>query len=114
MGARDGGLQREASRRPYPKPVDRVAETFENHPLVPAPAVLGLQQHEAAGLVEPGRAPRMGEQQQAQQAAGLGLGRQQGHERAGEVEGPVAQVVPDELVAGGRRVPRAEEQVHAC
>ena len=69
------------------------------------------EQEQPALLGGPGGPARIGEQQQAQQAAGLGLLGEQRGEGARELQRPVAQLRTHERVPLAGRVAGAEQQV---
>ena len=73
--------------------------------------VLVLEQDELAACIEPGIPPRVGQQEQCQEAERLGL---VGHQHAQELREPDrlgAQLLANRLVAGTRRIPLVEHEV---
>ncbi len=77
---------------------------------VPAGAVL-LGQRDVPAGVGAGAPAGVVQQHQRQQGVHLGLGRQQLGQQPAQPDGLVAEAGPDELVAGGGRVPLGEDQV---
>ena len=111
MHAGDRRLQGEPPRWAGRERPGRHREPVQDRALVPARPVLVAEQEQPALLGGPGGPARVGEEQQAQQAAGLGLLGEQRGEGAREVQGPVAELLTDERVPLAGRVAGAEEQV---
>ena len=86
-------------------------ETVGDRARVPLGPVLFLERDEVARGVEAGAAAGIGQQEQREQAEGLGLVRHQRDERAGEPDRLRAQLDPHELGARGRGVALVEQQV---
>jgi len=84
--------------------------TLRDLPLIPARAVLVLQQHELARGGGPRHAPRLVEQHQGQQADHLRL-RQQRHQQTAQADRLAREVGPRQRLPRGGRVPLVEHQV---
>ena len=80
--------------------------------VVPPCAVLVGHQHEVAVLVEPGVAAAVVQQHHREQADDLGFAGQQVDEHSPEPDRLCAQLLTDERIAGGGRVPLVEHEVH--
>jgi hypothetical protein len=108
----DRRLQREAPGRPTAQRLAHQGQPLADGVRVPLRAVLLLEQDQPAVGVDAGRTAGVGEQHERQQAGDVGVVRQEGVQHPGQVGGPLDQVAPDEVRAGGGGVPGREEQVH--
>ncbi len=108
---RDRRLQLVGARSaPAPDAVDQLG-SLADQVAVPAGAVLFVQRHQPAVVADAGRAPRLGEQHQRQQAGRLGVVGHHVAEHSGQPDRLAGQVDAGELVAGGGRVALVEDQV---
>ena len=112
MARGDRGLQLVRPRLAGPQGLGEQLLTLGDLRPVPARAVLVGQQDQVARRADPAAAARVGQQQQRQQPCHLGLARHQRGQRAGQPDRLVAQIAPDQGVAGRRFVARGEHQVH--
>jgi hypothetical protein len=84
---------------------------FGDHGPVPLAAVLVGEQDQRAAGPGAGRAAGLGQEQQGQQAAGLGLAGHQPGQQPGEADGLAAQIGADEVIAGRGGVALVEDEV---
>ena len=111
VAGRDGRVQLVGPGPPGgQRPGQQRLSLADEVPVPPAAVLLG-QRHELPGPVQPGRPPRVGEQQQGEQPGRLRLPGEQRGQRAGQPDGLVAQLPADQLLAARRPVALGEDQV---
>ena len=108
---RDRRLQLEGSDRPAHQRLLDEAHAARDRTVVPQRAVLGVERDEVASGVRSCRRARVVDQQQGEQAGGLGITRQRPVEPLGEAQRLALEVDVDERVAGGARVAGGEGEV---
>ena len=112
MHGGDGGHEREAAGTAQGERCAERREPRSDPAGVPTCPVLIGQQHGQTGRVDPRSAPRVGEQDQREQPGDLRLLRQQAVQHRGELQGPLDQPAPNQVLSLGSRVAGREHEMH--
>ena len=78
---------------------------------VPPGAILSGEQHEAALVTQPARPPGVGEENEGQKAGDIRVVGEKSAQDAGQVQGSLHQVAPDQIGPGGSGVPGRVQHV---
>jgi hypothetical protein len=89
--AGDGGLHLVGTGPPMAQRLVDQRQPLGDHVPVPQPAILLLQENNAAVRIEPGRRPRVLKQEQRRETHDLGLAREQPQQQASQPDGFLAQ-----------------------